>query len=65
VVYAIFALYCLALLGLFIAIAVLVDEGMKSLFDIKKVIGNLPDRLELPLTELTLFKYRWFKENCH
>ena len=40
-------LYSLALLDLFVAIAVLVDQDMKSLFDIKKVIGNLPDRLEL------------------
>lgn len=40
-----------ASLGLFVAIAVLVDSAMKSLLDIKKVIGNLPDRLELPFSQ--------------
>lgn len=30
-----------------------------------KVAGKLPGRLELPFSQMSLFKSRWFKENCH
>lgn len=38
------------------AIAVLVDQGIKSLFDVKKVliIGKLPHRLEFPFSQLII-----------
>lgn len=29
-----------------------------------KVVGKLPGRLELPFSQMSLFKSRWFKENC-